>query len=78
MAGVWVGHRPGRARRGMGVGAIGAFGSISGNVSSDEIQGSIDIMHRCRRGMAPRDPHTIVVLGVAAVSYERGTPVTLL
>ena len=24
---VWVGHRPGRARLGMGVGAIGAFGS---------------------------------------------------
>jgi len=30
-----TGHRPGRARLGMGVGAIGAFGSISGNVSSD-------------------------------------------
>ena len=26
--GSWVGHRPGRARLGMGVGAIGAFGSI--------------------------------------------------
>jgi hypothetical protein len=30
----WVGHRPGPARLWMGVGAIGAFGSISGSVSS--------------------------------------------
>ena len=31
MGSLWVGHRPERARLGMGVGAIGAFGSISGN-----------------------------------------------
>jgi len=54
---VWVGHRPGRARLGMGVGAIGAFGSISGNASSDEIQGSNCIMHMVRRAMPARDPH---------------------
>ena len=33
---VWVGHRPGQARLWMGVGAIVAFGSISGSVSSDK------------------------------------------
>ena len=38
---LWVGRRPGKARLWMGVGAIGAFGSLSGSVSSDEIQGSI-------------------------------------
>ena len=33
---VWVGHRPGRARLWMGVGAIVAFAPISGSDSSDE------------------------------------------
>ena len=33
---LWVGHRPGRARLGMGLGAIGAFAPVSGSDSSDE------------------------------------------
>ena len=33
---LWAGHRPGRARLGMGVGAIGAFAPKSGSDSSEE------------------------------------------
>ena len=33
---LWVGHGPGRARLGMGLGAIGAFPRIPGSDSSDE------------------------------------------
>ena len=40
---LWVGHRPGRARLGMGVGAIGAFAPKSGSDSSEEYR--IDLHH---------------------------------
>ena len=63
---LWVRHRPGRARLGMGLGAIGAFAPVSGSDSSDEYRdrlhhgtvatghGGLGSLHRCSHTCSSR------------------------
>ena len=64
---LWVGHRPGQARLWVGVGAIGAFGSISGSVSSDEYTDQLQHAAHMPTGHAgPGSPQTPRTGGSAA------------
>ena len=75
---LWVGHRPGRARLGMGVGAIGAFASISGYDPSDLIQRSnwhAALMPPCRHGAGSPDVERcgVVFSSTCKCTLHRGT-----